>query len=534
MEWAPDYYDVLGVAPDVDFETIDLAFKRLLKKWRTDKGSDDATKASCINLLNDAYEVLSKPETRLQYDLRRQRPASQGTNANVTAKPPLSLQKPSPTSISEKPTAHTTTSDFAEPIDEFADSERRTPRVRAAEAVQKYRAWLFEERSPWALWLTVGAAVAIIGVLLLGFVGVVVLAFTLTGRGNPSASEAPPIATHASQTTRSTDSRPFANAMPPASPNQYRGPPGGFPIPGGSSVPNSGVNNQGQLRPPQAPSLGPSAKDSPAGGLPLQNGDANNRKQPSSPPASSPSTTPPARNEQGEQLRKALSDITLNLKDKKAENRLHAVQAAGDLGEEARPIAREIVTAMTDNSTKVRMAASESLKKIRPDIHDSVVTILVDNQWWAAMKKLAELKDEGNDAVPAIVAFLSRQKLNDTNSIKFGLKTLIAVGENDETIAPTLMVYAGYKDWFVKDEAIAGLGILCEHCPTIRQKALRGFLNALDDPFPSTRLATIKALSKYGKEGRPALKKLEKLKLDSDEGIRKAAEAAYETIDKAE
>jgi curved DNA-binding protein len=63
-----DYYDVLGVSKDADEKEIKRAFRRLAKKHHPDANPDDPTAADRFKEINAAYEVLSDPEKRKQYD----------------------------------------------------------------------------------------------------------------------------------------------------------------------------------------------------------------------------------------------------------------------------------------------------------------------------------------------------------------------------------------------------------------------------------------------------------------------------------
>ncbi|KAJ7227908.1 hypothetical protein C8J57DRAFT_1387935 [Mycena rebaudengoi] len=61
---AKDYYKVLGVARDADAKTIKKAFRTAAKTAHPDKGGSEAKMAA----VNEAYEVLSKPELRARFD----------------------------------------------------------------------------------------------------------------------------------------------------------------------------------------------------------------------------------------------------------------------------------------------------------------------------------------------------------------------------------------------------------------------------------------------------------------------------------
>ncbi|KAI0786545.1 hypothetical protein C8Q75DRAFT_799705 [Abortiporus biennis] len=59
-----DYYKVLDVSRDADAKTIKKAFRKAAMKAHPDKGGSEAKMAA----VNEAYEVLSKPELRQRYD----------------------------------------------------------------------------------------------------------------------------------------------------------------------------------------------------------------------------------------------------------------------------------------------------------------------------------------------------------------------------------------------------------------------------------------------------------------------------------
>jgi DnaJ-class molecular chaperone len=58
------YYDELGVAKDADPETIKKAYKKLAMKYHPDKGGDQEK----FKKISEAYETLSDPDRRSQYD----------------------------------------------------------------------------------------------------------------------------------------------------------------------------------------------------------------------------------------------------------------------------------------------------------------------------------------------------------------------------------------------------------------------------------------------------------------------------------
>ncbi len=63
-----DYYDVLGVGKNADAKEVKRAFRKLAKKFHPDANPEDPTAADKFKDINEAYEVLSDPEKRQQYD----------------------------------------------------------------------------------------------------------------------------------------------------------------------------------------------------------------------------------------------------------------------------------------------------------------------------------------------------------------------------------------------------------------------------------------------------------------------------------
>ena len=96
------HYDNLQVAENASIEVIRGAYKYLCQKWHPDKHPQDRERATRVmKILNDAYAVLSDPESRRQHDewIARQRPQAPTRKANVqsgtaTSRPPYSATAP--------------------------------------------------------------------------------------------------------------------------------------------------------------------------------------------------------------------------------------------------------------------------------------------------------------------------------------------------------------------------------------------------------------------------------------------------------
>jgi molecular chaperone DnaJ len=63
-----DYYEVLGVSKDASADDIKRAYRRLAMKYHPDKNPDDKQAEAKFKEAAEAYEVLSDPNKRQQYD----------------------------------------------------------------------------------------------------------------------------------------------------------------------------------------------------------------------------------------------------------------------------------------------------------------------------------------------------------------------------------------------------------------------------------------------------------------------------------
>ena len=66
-----DYYKILGIDRTASSKEIKKAYKKLAMEWHPDKYSGDLSTEQVqekMSLVNRAYEVLGKEESRQQYD----------------------------------------------------------------------------------------------------------------------------------------------------------------------------------------------------------------------------------------------------------------------------------------------------------------------------------------------------------------------------------------------------------------------------------------------------------------------------------
>src|SRR5262249_25609719 len=63
-----DYYEILGVARDATPEAIKKAYRGLARKYHPDVNPGDKTAEAKFKEVQQAYDILSEPEKRAQYD----------------------------------------------------------------------------------------------------------------------------------------------------------------------------------------------------------------------------------------------------------------------------------------------------------------------------------------------------------------------------------------------------------------------------------------------------------------------------------
>jgi hypothetical protein len=75
-----DYYKILGVSQDATVSQIKSRYQLLAKKFHPDHDGDD----SVMSLINEAYQVLSNPQKKYQYDHKDDQPKATSSSTNYS------------------------------------------------------------------------------------------------------------------------------------------------------------------------------------------------------------------------------------------------------------------------------------------------------------------------------------------------------------------------------------------------------------------------------------------------------------------
>ena len=66
-----DYYEVLGISKGASDEEIKKAYRKVAKKYHPDLNPGNKEAEAKFKEVNEAYEILSNPQKKAQYDGKR-------------------------------------------------------------------------------------------------------------------------------------------------------------------------------------------------------------------------------------------------------------------------------------------------------------------------------------------------------------------------------------------------------------------------------------------------------------------------------
>jgi curved DNA-binding protein CbpA len=90
-----DYYAILGIARDAEDIVVGAAYRAMVKKYHPDVFRGPKARANAkIREINEAYETLSDPKKRSEYDKATEMRARPSAVLGPVLAPPWSLQRP--------------------------------------------------------------------------------------------------------------------------------------------------------------------------------------------------------------------------------------------------------------------------------------------------------------------------------------------------------------------------------------------------------------------------------------------------------
>ncbi|MBM3981234.1 MAG: hypothetical protein FJ304_13285 [Planctomycetes bacterium] len=234
---------------------------------------------------------------------------------------------------------------------------------------------------------------------------------------------------------------------------------------------------------------------------------------------------------------KALAPLVKNLKSKKVQDRMEALDKLSKIGEKALPVSASVVEAMMDNNASVREAAAECLERVDPTIHKHVVSLLYDKNELVQERAVASLAKLGSDAKGAAPALRARYAASTNRAPNFdALEALLKVTPNDPVITNEVLRLVGQpppnpNDFFAGQITNLSREIGLKHLNSLDvpvAKKVTALIAALSDP--TARVDAVQRLGKLGADAKAALPALMKLKLDNNVNVRDAVNKAIAAI----
>jgi HEAT repeat protein len=249
-----------------------------------------------------------------------------------------------------------------------------------------------------------------------------------------------------------------------------------------------------------------------------------------------------------------LARLVRRLRSENATDRIQAANELASLGEAARPAARALCEAATDD--QVRQAAIEALEKIQPALAKPITTLLVDSQAHnciAAAEKLAAMGDSASPAIPVLIWHAKNAPIRFPyrENLPLDIQALTKIGPTDPETVRAIIDHVQSpvtrKANLVRDQeervvALKALGALSRNQGSLRREIVVCLEKALTECERENNpenyyhidlcLATIRSIAEFGSDAKQAIPLLKRLKLDKDMQVRQAAASALEQIEK--
>ena len=233
-----------------------------------------------------------------------------------------------------------------------------------------------------------------------------------------------------------------------------------------------------------------------------------------------------------------IDKLIMRLRSKDTKTRVKAAETLSDMGENASPASEALCEAITAQSPQVATAALDAMQKVRPDLYTPLSTMILDgneNKQAAAIMELALMGEKAAPVLPVLRAKLRTVLAEDTvqgsRRSKACFDALQQIDPKDQETFKLLLVVASpqSRNSAAKLEAITLLCIIAGEDEASRKKILPVLKAGLDDR--TCLMKCMEVLGEYGELAKDALPQLKKLKLSSEETVRKAANVAVDRIE---
>jgi hypothetical protein len=233
--------------------------------------------------------------------------------------------------------------------------------------------------------------------------------------------------------------------------------------------------------------------------------------------------------------------LAAELESKDSAVRLRALQQLAASGRSASVVGADVIRVMGhDKVKKVQTAATDALEKIAPKVHEHVTTLLYGTDKRGAVARLGGLGSEAEMATDLLFELVEAIKnptaLADDRVLLLG--ALAKLAPTDKRFEKHVLESVRIP---IANKAPAGLNVndlnrrfglrYIQTISATNAEKARALVTALEDG--QLRDAVIDELVKLGPDAAPALPLLKKLKMSTDDHVRKVATDAVNQIESA-
>jgi DNA-directed RNA polymerase subunit RPC12/RpoP len=317
----------------------------------------------------------------------------------------------------------------------------------------------------------------------------------------------------------------------------------------------------------EAPEGLPAFKEPAERGPEQQPGEPKAREEarPQPPPEPKPPAQPdrnlPKIEKENKETDALVASLRRRLKSLLEADRIEACEGLRKLGAPAKAASQDLCQAMLDRNAKIGRAAAEALEQVNPEIQRVVMTLFVDKDHLnrlEALRKIKEMKEEGQPATPMVVHHLDAIELK----LKFSLaqrspgsnarglpspsaavspdlvaeavacfEALVEVSkDNPPALVPVLLKCTKSRDATIRRIAVESLPEM-QNIGNRDIVIVRTLVSLLrTDSDDGVKQAAATALGGFGKGSKVAENALRDAKADPCAAVREAATKAYEQV----